>query len=198
MKKDERQEALESIELIKELVLQTKKHMGHSGGGWISIIWGVFSFVGVGGQRSFIPQGPLIGVWWTALAVVAGFASFLVSRRYLKSQPFRAEHGYLRYFFQFWLPLVLLGYTLALFIALVPSIPNHYIPIVVLLVISTGYLIIGFMFFRGILYMGIIGFVGTVISAFFFLEYSDIVLGVLFGLGLIITGIIINKKWKSI
>ena len=198
MKKDERQEALESIELIKELILQTKKHMGHYGGGWISIIWGIFSFVGVGGQRSFIPQGPLIGVWWTALAVVAGFATFLVSRRYLKSQPFRAEHGYLRYFFQFWLPLVLLGYTLALLIALIPSISNQYIPIVVLLVISTGYLIIGFMFFRGILYMGILGFTGTIISALFFLEYSDIVLGVLFGLGLIITGIVINKQWKSI
>jgi len=198
MNEKERQDALESIELIKELVLQTKKHMGHYGGGWISIIWGVFCFIGVGGQRLFIPQGALIGVWWTALAVIAGFASYLVSRRFHKAQPVRAEHYYMRYFLQFWFPLMLLGYTLALFIVNIPSISNHYIPIVILLVISTGYLIIGFMFFRGILYMGAIGFAGTIVSAIFFLYHSDIILGALFGIGLIITGIVINNQWKSI
>ena len=47
MNEEKKQEALENIELIKELVLQTKKPMGHYGGGWICFIWGIFSFVGV-------------------------------------------------------------------------------------------------------------------------------------------------------
>lgn len=197
MKEDKRQEALENIELIKELVLQTKKHVGIYGGGWISIIWGVFCFVGVAGQRLFIPHGPLIGVWWTVLMVVAGYASYLVSQRYVKTQPVRARHDYMRYFLRFWLPLVLLGYTLTFFIALTPSLSNRYISIVMLLVVSTGYLIIGFLFFKGILYMGSIGYVCAILSAIYFLEYSDIILGALFGIGLIITGLVINKQWKN-
>jgi len=197
MEENERQEALENLELIKELVLQTKKHMGSYGGGWISIIWGVFCLIGVAGQRLFIPQGALMGVWWTALIIIAIFASFLVNRIYIKAQPVRAKHEYMRYFLRFWLPLILLGYTLTLFIALTPSLSNHYIAIVMLLIVSTGYLIIGLLFYRGILYMGSIGYVCTTLSAIYFLEYSDIILGSLFGVGLIITGFVINKQWKN-
>lgn len=197
MNEDKRQEALENIELIKQLVLQTRKHVGQYGGGWICFIWGVFCFVGVAGQRLLIPHGPLMGVWWTVLAVVAGFATFLVVRRYLKTEPIRAQHDYLRYFLRFWIPLMLLGYTLATLIALLPSLSNHYISIVMLLVVSAGYLIIGFMFYRGILYMGAIGYVGSIICAIFFLEYSDIILGIIFGVGLILTGLVINKQWKN-
>jgi hypothetical protein len=197
MKEDKRQEALESIELIKELVLQTKEHMGHYGGGCVSIIWGVFCFVGVAGQRLLIPHGWPLGIWWTGLSIIAGYASFLISRRYLKTQAVRTKHNFMRYFLGFWLPLIFLGYTLTFFIALSPSLSNHYISIVILLVVSTGYIIIGFMLFRGILYMGIIGYIATVISAIYFLEYSDVILGILFGCGLIITGLIINKQWKN-
>ena len=197
MNEDKRQEALENIELIKHLVLQTKKHVGQYGGGWICIIWGVFCFVGVAGQRLLIPHGPLMGVWWMGLAVVAGFATFLVARGNLKTEPIRAQHDYLRYFLRFWIPLLLLGYTLAILIALLPSLSNHYISIVMLLVVTTGYLIIGLMFYRGMLYMGFIGYVGSIICAVFILEYSDIILGILFGVGLILTGLVINKQWKN-
>jgi len=197
MNEEKKQEALENIELIKELVLQTKKHIGHYGGGWICFIWGIFSFTGVAGQRLLIPHGPLIGVWWIALAVVAGFATYLVTRRFTKNQPVKAQQDYMRYFLRFWIPLMLLGYTLATFIALLPSLSNHYISIVMLLVVSTGYLIIGFLFYRWILYMGFIGYIGSIICAVYFLQYNDIILGVLFGTGLIITGLFINKQWKN-
>jgi hypothetical protein len=197
MNEEKKQEALENIELIKELVIQTKQHIGNYGGGWISIIWGMFSFVGVAGQRLFIPHGPLIGVWWTALSVVAGFGTYLTMRSYTKNKPVRSKKDHMRYFLLFWIPLLLLGYTLATFIALMPSLSNHYISIVILLVVSTGYLTIGFLFNRSILFMGCIGFVGSIICAIFFLEYSDIILGALFGTGLIITGLFINKQWKN-
>jgi hypothetical protein len=160
----------------------------------------VFCLVGVAGQRLLIPHGALIGVWWAVLAVVAGLATYLVTLRYLKTQPVRAQHDYLRYFLRFWIPLMILGYTLAAFIALIPSLSNHYISIVILLVVSTGYLIIGFLFYRGILFMGCIGYVSSIICAIYFLKFSDIILGILFGVGLIITGlfILINKQWKNI
>jgi hypothetical protein len=92
---------------------------------------------------------------------------------------------------------MLLGYTLATFIALIPSLSNHYISIVILLVVSTGYLIIGLLFYKWIFYMGIFGYIGSVICAIYFLEYNDIILGALFGTGLIITGLFINKQWKN-
>jgi hypothetical protein len=197
MNEDKRQEALENIELIKELVIQTKQHIGHHGGGWICIIWGIFSFIGVAGQRLFIPHGPWIGVWWTVLAVITGFGTYLISRNYMKNQPIRAQRDYLRYFFRFWIPLLLLGYTLAILVSANPSLSNHYISIVILLVVSTGYLTIGLLFFRGILYMGCIGYIGSILCAIYFLEYSDIILGILFGVGLITTGLFINKQWKN-
>jgi len=198
MNEDKKQEALENIEIIKELIIQTKKHVGHYGGGWICIIWGIFSLVGVAGQRLFIPHGTLLGIWWTALAVITGFGTFLISRRYAKSQPVKTPHNYMGYFLKFWIPLILLGYTLAIFVAANPTLSNHHISIVILLVVSTGYLTIGLLFYKGILFMGIIGYVGSVISAIYFLEYSDIILGILFGTGLIITGLLINKQWKNI
>jgi hypothetical protein len=197
MNEIKKQEALENIELIKELVIQTKKHIGYFGGKWICFIWGIFSLVGVAGQRLLIPHGPLMGAWWMALALIAGLATYLTVKKYLKSQLERAQHNYSKYFLQFWIPLLLLGYTLAIFVALLPSISNHYISPVILLVVSTGYLMIGFMFYKGILYMGIIGYITSVISAIYFLEYSDIILGGLFGVGLIITGLAINKQWKN-
>lgn len=197
MNEDKKQEALENIQLIKELVVQTKKHVGYLGGGWISIIWGVFCFVGVAGQRLLIPPGALMGIWWIGLAVIAGIATYLVVKKYLKSQPVQTHHNYSRYFLQFWIPLVLLGYTLAIFIALLPSLSNNYISPVILLVVSTGYIMIGLMFYKGMLYMGVIGYIASIISALYFLEYSDIILGVLFGVGLIITGLVINKQWKN-
>jgi hypothetical protein len=202
MKEEEKREALQNIEFIKELVLQTKKHVGNYGGGWISIIWGVFCFVGVGGQRLLmalvIRHGALLGVWWTVLALVAGFGTYLVHKRYLKSEPIKLQNDYLKYFMHFWIPLMILGYTLAVFIALLPALPGQYISVVILLVVSTGYIMIGLMFFGGILYMGIIGYVSSIVCAIFFLDYSDIILGTLFGVGLIITGLVINKQWKNI
>ena len=197
MNEDKRQEALENIELIKELVLQTKKHINHYGGGWICIIWGIFSFVGVAGQRLFIPHGALLGIWWTALAVITGFGTYLITRSYAKYQPAKAQHDYMRYFLKFWIPLIILGYTLAIFVAATPSLSNHYISIAILLVVSTGYVTVGFLFYRGILVMGCIGYVSSIVSAVYFLEYSDIILGVLFGVGLITTGLFINKQWKN-
>ncbi|UCE41044.1 MAG: hypothetical protein JSV17_16650 [Candidatus Aminicenantes bacterium] len=197
MNEEKRQEALENIELIKELVIQTKKHVGNYGGRWICFIWGIFCLIGVAGQRLFIPEGALIGAWWMILAVIAGLATYLTTKKHLKSQPERTQRNYIRYLLQFWIPLILLGYTLAIFVALLPSLSNHYISPVILLVVSTGYLMIGFMFYKGILYMGIIGYITSIISAIYFLEYSDIILGALFGVGLIITGIVINEQWKT-
>jgi hypothetical protein len=197
MKEEEKRQALENIELIKQLVFQTKKHVGHHGGGWISIIWGIFSLVGVGGQRLLLSYGAVVGVWWTVLAIIAGFGTYLVHRRHLKMEPVRHQNEYLGYFVRFWIPLILLGYTLAIFIALLPSLSGQYISIVILLVVSTGYIMIGLMFFKGILYMGIVGYVGSIICTIFFLEWSDIILGALFGAGLIITGLVINKQWKN-
>ena len=45
--------------------------------------------------------------------------------------------------------------------------------------------------------MGAVGFVGTVLTAIFFLRHTDIALGLLFGVGLIVTGLISNLRWKK-
>jgi len=198
MVEKEKQEALESIELIKTIILQTKKEISLYGGGWISIIWGIFCFVGVAGPRLFIPQGYWIGIWWTVLGVVGILATIKVSRSSMHNKPTKEKKEHMRAFLLFWLPLIVLGYSLSTMIAIHPSISNDYISPVILMTISTGYLIIGFLFFRGLIYMGVIGYLSSVLTAVFIPEFSDVILGAVFGVGLIITGIVMNKKWKNI
>lgn len=197
MKEAEKRQAIENIELIKELITQTRKEMSYYGGGWISIIWGIFCFVGVGGQRLLNPIGALRGLWWLILTVIGICASYLVVRSEVKTQPKRRRREFMRWFLIFWIPLIILAYVLTLFIVFTPGLNPFYIPIAILLVISTGFIILGFSFSREILFMGIIGFIGTIITAIFFLEYGDIITGTLFGVGLIITGLVINRRWKE-
>lgn len=202
MEQDERKEALENIELIKEMVFQTKKHLSHYGLGWISIIWGIFCLVGVAGERLLIayviPHGTLVGLWWFVLTIIAGFGTYLVYRRYLKTEPIKPQNSSFRYFASFWIPLFLLGFTLATFIASISSLSPRYISIVMLLIVSTGYIMLGLTFFKEILYMGIAGYASSILCAVFFVQWSDIILGAIFGLGLILTGLVVNRQWKNI
>lgn len=203
MIEDEKRQAIESIGLIKELITQTEREMWYSGGGWISIIWGIFCLVGFSGQRLLYTTGPLRGlywtkgVYWTILSLIAILATYLVVRSRVKTQSQKRRGYFIRGFFLFWIPLIILAYVLSSFCIFLPDISVKYIPIFILLVISTGYLIIGFLFNKEILFMGTIGFVGTVITGFLFLSYADIVLGLLFGVGLIVTGLISNLRWKE-
>ncbi len=202
MEQDERKEALENIELIKEMVFQTKKHLSHYGLGWISIIWGIFCLVGVAGERLLIayviPHGTLVGLWWLVLTIIAGFGTYLVYRRHLKTEPIKPQNSSFRYFASFWIPLFLLGFTLATFIASISSLSPRYISIVMLLIVSTGYIMLGLTFFKEILYMGIAGYASSILCAVFFVQWSDIILGGIFGLGLILTGLVVNRQWKNI
>lgn len=195
MNEDQRQQALENIDLIKGIVLQTKKEMSLSGGGWIAIIWGIFCFLGILGEKLFRLSGPYEGLWWTILTVIGIFATYLFIRTKHKSYPQKHRQS-VRWFFLFWIPLLILAYTLCLFCVFLPGLSRQYITIFILLVVSTGYLMLGLMFFKEILLMGALGLAATILTAIFFLEYNDIILSVLFGTGLILTGIFINHKWK--
>jgi hypothetical protein len=198
MTEDQREEALESIRLIKDLVIESKKEIRMAGGGWIAIIWGLFCYVGLIGQRLLIPQGPLMGVWWLGLSLIALTATFLLVKHQTKSQPAKPRYPYMRYMAVFWIPLIILAYTLCMFCVFLPELSRDYIPIFILLVISTGYVMLGFMFVKEILVIGIVGFISTILTAIFFLEYSDIILNLLFGTGLIIFGILANRKWQEL
>ena len=103
MVEKEKQEALENIELIKGIILQTKRDMSLHGGGWIAIIWGIFSFVGVSGPRLFIPQGYWIGIWWTVLGMVGVMATVKVSRSSMQHKPTKEKKEHMRWFLLFWL-----------------------------------------------------------------------------------------------
>ena len=196
MTEDQQREALENIGLIKDLVFATKKEMSLSGGGWIAYIWGIFCYIGTAGTRIFDFKDAMIGLWWTALTVIGVIATLVVVKTKIASQDKGERKEFVRWFVIFWLPLLVLAYTLALFCVFLPGLSEMYITIFILLVISTGYVMLGLMFVREILIMGVLGILGTIITAVFFLEYNDIILGILFGTGLIITGFIINRKWR--
>jgi len=197
MTEDEKRQALENVELIKDIVTQTNKEMSLSGGGWISIIWGIFCLVGFVGQRLLNIFGSSRGLYWTILAIIGCLVTYFVVRVRIKTQSQKIRGYFLRGFFLFWIPLIVLAYTITALCIFLPDLHHKYIPIFIMLVISTGFLIIGFLFTKEILFMGTIGFVGTVLTAFFFLKYTDLALSLLFGVGLIITGLISNLKWKE-
>jgi hypothetical protein len=197
MTEDQQREALENIGLIKNLVFETKKEMSLSGGGRIAYIWGIFSYVGAVGARLFAFKDAMMGLWWTVLTIIGVIATLVVVKTKMGSQSKGARTEYVRWFVTFWFPLLVLAYTLALFCVFLPGLSEMYITIFILLVISTGYVMLGLMFVRELLVMGALGILSTILTAVFFLEYNDIILGMLFGTGLMITGIIINRKWKA-
>jgi len=198
MTDDEKKQALQDIAYIKEMVSQAKKDISHFGSGWIIMLWGIFCYVGMAGQQLLNMDGPMIGLWWTGLTVVTIILSFFIAKSQMQGEPPKQFRTYSRWFMIFWLPLLALAYTLALFCVFLPGLSYSYITVFILLVISTGYIMLGLMFFRGIFLVGLIGMVGTIISAVFFLEYAEIILGILFGTSLLISGLVINIKWKSL
>lgn len=197
MTEEEKRQALENIGLIKDIVTQTNKEMNLSGGGWISIIWGIFCLVGFIGQKLLNLFGPSRGLYWTILGIIGFLLTFFVVKSRLKTQSQKIRGYFIRGFFLFWIPLIVLAYTITALCIYLPGLHHKYIPIFIMLVISTGFLIIGFLFNKEILFMGTIGFVGTVLTAIFFLKHADLALGLLFGVGLIATGLISNLKWKE-
>ena len=197
MTEDERQEALENIRLIKEMVTRTKQSTNLFGGGWIAIIWGFFCITGMAGVKLLKITGAAEGLWWTTLAVIALLGTYFVVRTKTRAEPKRISQQILHRFFLFWLPLITLAYTLVLFCVFLPGLSTDYITVLIFLVISTGYLILGFLFAKRLLFMGILGLLCTILTAVFFLDHSDIILNLLFGIGLIFIGIVINRKWKQ-
>jgi len=197
MRDEEKREALENISLIKELIAQTNREMSYSGGGLISIIWGIFCIVGFGGEMLLKPVDLFEGIYWTALGAIFILATYLVIRKKLKTKPKKISSYLIRGFFLFWLPLIILALVLSSFCVFLPGFSPNYIPVVIMLVISAGYLIIGFLFNREILLLGTIGFVGTTITAIFFLKYIPLFFILVFGGGLILTGLISNRRAKE-
>lgn len=198
MTEDEKKQALQDIAYIKEMVSQARKEISHFGSGWIIMLWGIFTYVGVAGQIFLFTDGPSIGIWWTALTIVTIILCFMIAKSHMRGETPRQYRAFARWFMIFWLPLLALAYTLALFCIFLPGISHDYITIFILLVISTGYIMLGLMFFRGIFLMGLIGMLVTIVTAIFFLEHTEIILGALFGTGLLISGLVVNIKWKNI
>jgi hypothetical protein len=192
----EKQKALESITLIRELMTQSQKEISHSGGGWISIIWGIYCFLGYAGSRLFnsLKIHTLAGLWWPFLAVVAFFLSAWLIRKRSATQSSKIKGTMVRWFVLFWVPLVLLMAAQCTLFALLSDLPVKYMIPFILLVVSTGYIMVGLLFHKSILVMGVLGFAGSLISALFFIDQAPLILTLLFGVGLIITGLIFNRK----
>ncbi len=197
MNENQQQEALESIELIKEMVFRTKKEMSLARSGWIAIAWGIFCYLGISGQKLLNLVDAQIGLWWGCLTLITLAITFLIVKANMRTQPQSMRKQKMRWFLLFWLPLLILSYTLTFFSIFLPGISESYITVFILLVVSTGYLMLGFLFVKELLIMGTFGMISTILTAIFFLEYNDIILSILFGTGLIITGFYINHKWKK-
>ena len=192
----EKQEALESIALIRNLMGQSQSELRHSGGGLISIIWGIFSLLGYGGSYLIGLTGRyhLEAWWWPFLSAVAFLLSVQVIRRRAATESAKVKGTMVRYFLLFWIPLVLLMAVLIAFCLALPDLPMKYMVPFIMLVVSTGYLMLGMIFNKSILVMGVVGFAGTVVTTLFFIEQAGLILSLLFGAGLIVTGLFLNRK----
>jgi len=197
MNEDEKNEAMENIRLIKDLVMKTKTEMVKVSSGWIAIVWGIFCIIGFLGQQFLIPQNAWSAAWWTGLSGIAVFATFRISRSQMSGRSREWIRFVIWKFIGFWLPLVFLGYALVAFCLLHPEVSPDYISVAFMLVISTGYMILGTMVDRVMLYMGLVGFIGSLVTAIFFLSLSSLIFCVLFGIGLIVSGWVMIVKEKK-
>jgi hypothetical protein len=197
IKENEKNEALDNIKYVKNLIVQTKEEMGQYNSGWIAVLWGIFCVVGFMGQRLFIPHGPWEGAWWSGLALITVFITYRIVRRKIDKRTPNGIRYIMRKMFVFWIPLVVLAYTLTAFCLLHPQVSEMYIPIGIMLVISTGYLMLGFLAEKAMIFMGIAGYLGCILTAIYLLDQSDIVFSILFGGGLILTGLSMNQRQKT-
>ncbi|MGB9004237.1 MAG: hypothetical protein WCB96_00785 [Candidatus Aminicenantales bacterium] len=193
---EQQKEALENISLIKDLITESRKELQYTGGGWIAIIWGLYCLLGYGGQQLFALDRlyDWAGLWWVALSVPAFFLSVLVIRNRAKTQSVKLRRTLTRAFLLFWVPLLMLMAVLIVLCLVQADLPDHYLVPFILLVVSTGYLMLGLLFQRSILVMGLIGFAGTVAVTLLFIEQAGLLLSLLFGIGLIVTGLVLNRK----
>ncbi len=193
---EQQKEALENISLIKGLITESRKELQYTGGGWICIIWGLYSLLGYAGQRLFALARlyDWAGLWWVALSVPAFFFSVLVIRNRAKTQSVKLRRTLIRAFLLFWVPLLMLMAVLIVFCLVLNDLPDYYLGPFILLVVSTGYLMLGLLFQRSILVMGILGFAVTLVVTLFFIKQAGLILSLFFGIGLIITGLVLNRK----
>ncbi len=196
MTESEKQDALDSISLIRNLVEQSHREMTHAGSGWICIIWGLYTFLGYAGSHLLHRAGAFLlsGLWWPFLMLFGFAASVMVIRRKTTTQSPKVRGGLTGWFVLFWTPLILLAGALVALCGLLPDLPVKYIVPFILLVISTGYLMVGLIFHKSLLVMGVLGFAGTMVTTLFFIEQAGLILTLLFGLGLIATGLVLNRK----
>lgn len=128
------------------------------------------------------------------MSVPAFFLSVLVIRNRAKTQSVKLRRTLIRAFLLFWVPLLMLMAVLIVLCLVQADLPDHYLVPFILLVVSTGYLMLGLLFQRSILVMGLIGFAGTVAVTLLFIKQAGLLLSLLFGIGLIITGLVLNRK----
>ncbi|MBN1272218.1 MAG: hypothetical protein JXB26_08085 [Candidatus Aminicenantes bacterium] len=198
MDKTDKKQALESVELIRQLASQTREDMYSYRADLICYIWGVFTLLGFSGQRWLFHFSRGSGLWWAFLSIAGFVATFFVIKAHKRPQPKKQTRHAMKGFLFFWIPFILLAYVLALFCMLSPDIHPAYIAVVFMLVVSTGFMIIGLLFYRVLFFMGCLGFASAVISGIYFVYYADIFLGLIFGLGLIVTGLVSRKKESSL
>lgn len=196
MTETEKQSALESIALIKNLVDRSHREITHGGSGWICIIWGFYALLGYAGSHLFHHwHSPALAGWWWPFLMLFGFAaSIIVIRRKAATRSARLKGSLTGWFMLFWIPLILLMAALIALCLLLPDLPIKYITPFVLLVVSAGYLMIGLMFHKSLLVMGFLGLAGTFVTTVFFIEQAGPILSLLFGLGLIVTGLLLNRR----
>ncbi len=185
----EPQQALQDIAFIKQLIARNQQKLDHSPP--FLYIWGTYMTLGYIGMQFITTLWP---IWfWSCGTIVASILTSIVGAR-LPKQPSSQEGG--SYGWMFWLPfaVTLLSWG---FMMAADIVREEYLSVFWCALIGIAYVSLGALVGKGPVILGIWFIVLAIGTRLFFLDYQFLLLGLLGGGSVILTGVLLQLRRRK-
>ncbi len=186
----EQHEALESLKIIDEAMVQTRRAISRAGTGYFFLIWGLVWLAGFLGSELLTPA--LAGYLWLALDVFGIVTSVIVGIRL--GRRVRSAEGRRAGLRSLALWVLLIAYGVLLYWVAGPS-PDRGV-VFISLFVAFGYVVAGLYISVPLMLTGLGITVLTVLAWVFFPAYLGLSLAVIGGGGMIVVGLMMVRAWE--
>ena len=183
-----KEEAQEALEMIQNISNRTKTSIANGGSDFM-ILWGIIWILGFTASQYI--DGSIVGYIWMGLSSSGGIISFFLGRR--MGGQVKSPIG--RLISLFWMAIFI--FTIIAVILVIPRNDYTALSMMIITMVMFGYTIMGLFTNRFISFVGLFVTLMGLISYFVIPQYFGISMAVFGGGTLTLSGIYMQKKWKS-
>jgi len=183
-----KEEAQEALEMIQSISNRTKTSIANGGANFL-ILWGIIWFLGFTFTQYI--QGPIVGYIWMGLSGCGGVVSFFLGRR--MDGQVKSPLG--KVISRFWIAIFF--FTIIAVILVFPRNDYRAFSMMIITMVMLGYTIMGLFTNPFISFVGIFVTLMGLFSYFIIPGYFGISMAFFGGGTLTLSGIYMQKKWKS-